>query len=59
MIIVITYSLLYIDKTQVQIHDGPYNDIKNWDYAGLIDVFNCGEGNGLGRFLVVYTYVYT
>ena len=33
---------------EVQIHDGPYNDIKNWDYAGLIDVFNCGKGNGLG-----------
>jgi TPP-dependent 2-oxoacid decarboxylase len=33
---------------EVQIHDGPYNDIKNWDYAGLMDVFNAGEGNGLG-----------
>ena len=30
------------------IHDGPYNYYKNWDYAGLIDVFNAGEGNGLG-----------
>jgi TPP-dependent 2-oxoacid decarboxylase len=33
---------------EVQIHDGPYNDIKNWDYAGLMNVFNAGEGNGLG-----------
>jgi len=33
---------------EVEIHDGPYNNIKNWDYAGLIDVFNAGEGNGLG-----------
>ena len=32
----------------VEIHDGPYNNIKNWDYAGLVDVFNAGEGNGLG-----------
>lgn len=48
MITVITYSFLHIYKTQVQIHDGPYNDIKNWDYAGFIDVINCGEGNGLG-----------
>ncbi len=33
---------------EVEIHDGPYNNIKNWDYAGLVDVFNAGEGNGLG-----------
>lgn len=30
------------------IHDGPYNYYKNWDYAGLIDVFNAEEGGGLG-----------
>ena len=30
------------------IHDGPYNYIKNWNYAGLIEVFNNGKGNGLG-----------
>jgi pyruvate decarboxylase len=30
------------------IHDGPYNYIKNWDYAGLMNVFNAGEGHGLG-----------
>ena len=31
---------------EAEIHDGPYNTIKNWDYAGLIDVFNAGDGNG-------------
>jgi pyruvate decarboxylase/indolepyruvate decarboxylase len=30
------------------IHDGPYNYYKNWDYAGLIDVFNAEEGGGVG-----------
>jgi pyruvate decarboxylase len=33
---------------EVQIHDGAYNDIKMWDYAGLINVFNNNTGNGLG-----------
>ena len=33
---------------EVEIHDGPYNKIKNWDYAGLVDIFNAGEGNGWG-----------
>jgi len=33
---------------EVEIHDGPYNNIKNWDYAGLVEVFNAGDGNGLG-----------
>lgn len=31
---------------EAEIHDGPYNTIKNWDYAGLIDVFNAQDGNG-------------
>ncbi|WP_319420545.1 thiamine pyrophosphate-binding protein [Pleurocapsa sp. FMAR1] len=31
---------------EVEIHDGPYNNIKNWDYAGLVQVFNAEEGNG-------------
>lgn len=31
---------------EVEIHDGPYNKIKNWDYAGLVQVFNAGEGKG-------------
>ena len=29
---------------EVEIHDGPYNQIKNWDYAKLIEVF--GEAPG-------------
>ena len=28
---------------EVQIHDGPYNDIKCWDYAGLMNCFNASE----------------
>jgi TPP-dependent 2-oxoacid decarboxylase len=34
---------------EVEIHDGPYNTIKNWDYAGLVDVFSAGEGNAWSR----------
>jgi pyruvate decarboxylase len=33
---------------EVEIHDGPYNNIKNWDYAGLIQAFNAGDGKGRG-----------
>jgi pyruvate decarboxylase len=33
---------------EVEIHDGPYNNIKNWDYAGLINVFNAEDGHGRG-----------
>ncbi len=33
---------------EVEIHDGPYNNIKNWDYAGLIQVFNAEDGRGRG-----------
>lgn len=33
---------------EVEIHDGPYNNIKNWDYAGLMNVFNAENGNGWG-----------
>ena len=31
-----------------EIHDGPYNYIKNWDYAGLIAPWNAEDGHGLG-----------
>ena len=34
---------------EVEIHDGPYNNIKNWDYAGLVQVFNADEGKGWSR----------
>jgi pyruvate decarboxylase len=33
---------------EVQIHDGTYNDIKMWDYAKLIEVFNNTDGYGIG-----------
>ncbi len=33
---------------EVEIHDGPYNNIKNWDYAGLIEAFNAEDGCGRG-----------
>jgi TPP-dependent 2-oxoacid decarboxylase len=33
---------------EVEIHDGPYNDTKNWDYAQLVDTFNAEDGTGLG-----------
>jgi indolepyruvate decarboxylase len=33
---------------EVEIHDGPYNNVKNWDYAGLIQVFNAEDGEGRG-----------
>lgn len=29
---------------EVEIHDGPYNIIKNWDYTGLVNAFHNGEG---------------
>ncbi|XP_044493251.1 pyruvate decarboxylase 2-like [Mangifera indica] len=29
---------------EAEIHDGPYNVIKNWDYTGLIDAIHNGEG---------------
>ena len=31
---------------EVEIHDGPYNNIKNWQYAKLIEIFNANDGNG-------------
>lgn len=33
---------------EVEIHDGPYNTIKNWDYAALMAAFNAGDGSGWG-----------
>uniref|UniRef100_A0A1J3FRN8 pyruvate decarboxylase n=1 Tax=Noccaea caerulescens TaxID=107243 RepID=A0A1J3FRN8_NOCCA len=29
---------------EVEIHDGPYNVIKNWDYTGFVDAIHNGEG---------------
>ena len=39
---------------EVQIHDGPYNDIKCWDYAGLMHCFNAGE---VGHRFYVFPFV--
>ena len=33
---------------EVEIHDGTYNRIKNWDYALLIQAFNSSDGQGIG-----------
>lgn len=33
---------------EVKIHDGPYNRVKNWDYANIINTFNAEDGHGLG-----------
>ena len=33
---------------EAQIHDGPYNVIKNWNYSQLIDVFNAEDGDAWG-----------
>ncbi|WP_342627135.1 thiamine pyrophosphate-binding protein [Nguyenibacter vanlangensis] len=33
---------------EVEIQDGPYNNIKNWDYAAVIEGFNAQDGKGRG-----------
>lgn len=33
---------------EVQIHDGPYNNVKNWDYANVVNSFNATDGHGKG-----------
>lgn len=33
---------------EVEIHDGPYNNIKNWNYAALMEAFNANDGHGKG-----------
>jgi pyruvate decarboxylase len=30
---------------EVEIHDGPYNIIKNWNYTALVEAFANGEGD--------------
>ncbi|XP_027191883.1 pyruvate decarboxylase 1-like [Cicer arietinum] len=30
--------------TEAEIHEGPYNVIKNWNYAGLVETIDNGEG---------------
>ncbi len=33
-----------LPPAQVEIHDGPYNRIKNWDYVGLARALHNGKG---------------
>ncbi|WBW74062.1 pyruvate decarboxylase [Schizosaccharomyces osmophilus] len=33
---------------EIQIHDGPYNRIKNWDYAAFMESFNAEDGKAKG-----------
>ena len=33
---------------EVEIHDGQYNNIQNWDYAALVEAFNGGDGHAKG-----------
>ncbi|OQE35125.1 hypothetical protein PENCOP_c014G03227 [Penicillium coprophilum] len=33
---------------EVEIHDGIYNNIKNWDYAAFVESFNAKDGQGRG-----------
>ncbi|EHY58839.1 Pyruvate decarboxylase [Exophiala dermatitidis] len=33
---------------EVEIHDGLYNRIKNWNYAAMMEVFNAGDGHAKG-----------
>lgn len=33
---------------EVEIHDGPYNTINNWNYAHLVEAFNGPAGRGQG-----------
>ncbi|KAH7518672.1 hypothetical protein FEM48_Zijuj09G0195800 [Ziziphus jujuba var. spinosa] len=42
-------SIIFLIKNggytlEVEIHDGPYNVIKNWNYTALIDAIHNGEG---------------
>ncbi len=30
---------------EVEIHDGPYNNIQAWDYSGLVQCFDNHQGN--------------
>lgn len=33
---------------EVEIHDGPYNNIKNWDYAAFVETMNAVDGCAKG-----------
>jgi len=52
---------------EVEIHDGPYNVIKNWDYTGLVNAIHNGEGkcwtakvstSRFGWYITLLSYVW-
>ncbi|RDX66248.1 Pyruvate decarboxylase 4, partial [Mucuna pruriens] len=44
--------------TEVEIHDGPYNVIKNWNYAGMVETIDHGEGKCWTAKLWMYLKVH-
>uniref|UniRef100_A0A7N0TGP5 pyruvate decarboxylase n=1 Tax=Kalanchoe fedtschenkoi TaxID=63787 RepID=A0A7N0TGP5_KALFE len=38
------YKRIFVPE-EVEIHDGPYNVIKNWNYTALVDAIHNNEGN--------------
>jgi pyruvate decarboxylase len=40
---------------EVEIHDGLYNRIQNWDYSLLMSAFNSSEGSGRALGIKVHT----
>lgn len=46
LIVVVLNNHGYVIETAI--HDGPYNYYKNWDFAGVMNVYNAGDGHGLG-----------
>lgn len=53
IIILLTNNKGYI--IEVEIHDGLYNCIQDWDYALLVETFNFKEEEGRALSLKVYT----
>lgn len=43
-------------STEVEIHDGPYNAIKNWNYTAFVNAIHNGEGNCWTMKVCVYIY---
>jgi pyruvate decarboxylase len=46
MTIFINNNQGYVSESAI--HDGPYNYYPNWDFSGLMSVFNAGKARGLG-----------
>lgn len=40
-------SLVRVCVPQVEIHDGPYNIIKNWDYCAMVEALSNKQGDAL------------